>query len=354
MTLFVDCSDSEFVSCKTGNFNHENLFKKDSDAFLEHFKDSNFSAAVFKDFPEIGNGLIILKSPINSDKTIVHIRCTSQTSQSQCLFWKLDISLKSSLLESGKSKIKRVFEALDVKFDDKMVLKTVSSKKIKKLIQKMDSELNLNRFKFGVAYLDRFDTSEDQMLSNTIEDSSTSEAFTNFLSGLGDEICLKGWKGFAGGLDVSEECLTGTRAIYKREKDAEIVYHIAPWLPQQSNHQNNNLERKRHYGNDTIVIIFSESLYAFELRTLLSRQIQVVLFVRFINRLQQYQIHVYSKVSDLVLEANPFYIECDGDFDKFTKLLVSLERQCYNIFPLVDKLYCMRNFHLNQIINKTI
>jgi len=353
MTLFVDCSDSEFFSCKTGNYQDRNIFKRDCEAFREHFKDStNISAAVFKDLPEIGNGLVLIKSSSNSDKTIVHIRCTSQNAKSHCLLTKLDISLGNSLLESNKSKSKRILEALGVKFDNLTILKSISSSKMKKNIQKMDSELNLNRFKFGVAYLDRFDTSEDQMLANSIEDSSTSEAFSNFLQGLGDEICLRGWKGFSGGLDVSEESLTGKRAIYEKDKDKEIIYHIAPWLPQSTSQI--NLERKRHFGNDTIVIVFSESLYAFELKTLLSRQIQVVLFVRFINRLQKYQINVYSKFVDLVLESNPVYIETADDFKKFTNLLVSLEIQCYNIKPLVDKIYCMRNFYLQQLINKFI
>lgn len=353
MTLFVDCSDSDFLSCKTGNYQDRNIFKGDCDAFREHFKDSSCSAAVFKDVPEIGNGLILLKSSSGSDKTVVHIRCTAQNMKSHCLLTKLDISFGNSLMDSSKSKAKRILEALGVKFDNKTILKSVSSGKMKKNIQKMDSDLNLNRFKFGVAYLDRFDTSEDQMLTNSIEDSSTSEAFSNFIQGLGDEICLRGWKGFAGGLDVSEESSTaGTRAIYKKDKDTEIIYHIAPWLPQSESQI--NLERKRHFGNDTIVIIFSESLYAFELKTLLSRQIKVVLFVRFINRLQKYQIHVYSKLFELAMESNPFYMETVDDFIKFTNLLVSLERQCYNTKPLVDKIYCMRNFHLQQLLNKFI
>lgn len=350
MTLFVDTSDSDFFPCKTGNYQDRNIFKRDSETFAEHFKDSSFSAAVFKYLPDIGNGLILLKGSKSSDKTIVHIRCTSQNIKSQCLIMKLDIPFGNSLLESNKSKAKRVLESLGVKFDDKTILKSISSSKMKKNLHKMDSELNLNRFKFGVAYLDRFDTSEEQMLANTIEDSSPSEAFSNFLQGLGEEICLKGFKGFNGGLDVSEDSLTGTRAIYKKENDAEIIYHIAPWLPQSENQL--NLERKRHFGNDTIVVIFSESLYAFELKTLLSRQIQVVLFVRYINRLQKYQIHVYSKLPDLVLDSNPIYIQTRDEFKGFTRFMISLERQCYSTQPLIDKLYCMRNFHINQIITK--
>lgn len=358
MTLFVNTSDSEFISCRTGKITEsdKNLFKRDNEAFLDHFKDSKFYAVVFKNLPDIGNGLIIFKNLKTPDKTLIHIRCTSQTATScQCLCFKLDISLGNSFLESAQSKAKKILKLLGVTFDSNMTkFASISSRKIKKSMAKMDSDLTLNRFKFGVAYLDRFDTSEQQMLSNTIEDSSTSEAFSDFLRGLGDEICLNGWTGFAGGLDVSGECLTGQKAIHRKENDAEIIYHIAPWLPQSANN-NMNLERKRHLGNDTIVIIFSESLYAFELQTLLSRQIQVVLFVRYINRLQKYQINIYSKLPNLLVEANPMYIEkIDSDFNMLTQLLISIERQCYQMHPFIEKLYCMRTFHLQQLINKYI
>ena len=354
MTLFVDCNNSNFSLIPIGNPPpiDSNLFAKDREAFRTNFSnDSDWSGAIFKNLPEIGDGFMLFKASDTPNKFSIHIRCTLQDSKSNCLLLK-DISLpvsNSFLPESVKSKSKRILNSLKVNIEGKTAaIKSLSCSKMKKIIEKMDSDLSLNRFKFGVAYLDRFDTSEQQMLSNTIEDSHPSTGFTDFLRGLGNKISLNGWKKFSGGLDVSEEELTGEKAIYKQFHDSEIIFHVSPWLPQHSEPQN-NLERKRHFGNDTIVIIYSESLYAFEMQSLLSRQIQVVIFVRFINRLQKYQIHVYSKIQSLSVNRNPFFIESSQDFEEFTMFLVSLERQIYNFHPFDEKLACMRTFYLHQM-----
>ena len=356
MTLFVDCNNSKFSFIHVGNPPIESaIFAKDRETFNKHFEnDSNFSCVIFRNLPEIGDGFMIFKSAHVSNSFTVHIRCTIQDSKSNCLLLKdLNLPTNNSFLpESVKSKAKRILECLKVNIEhEKATIKSISSSKMKKMIRKMDSDLFLNRFKFGVAYLDRFDTTEQQMLSNTIDDSRPSEGFTKFLNGLGDKICLNGWQRFSGGLDVSEEELTGQHAIYRQFQDSEIIFHISPWLPQAESYDSlqNNLERKRHFGNDTVVIIYSESLYAFEMQSLLSRQIQVVVFVRFINRLQKYQIHIYSKIPSLIINQNPFFIESPSDFEEFTLFLIMLERQIYNFHPFDEKLECMRNFHLRQI-----
>ena len=359
MSLFVDLNNSTFSLIIHNSLQDKfNLFQKDGEAFKGKFIASSFSAVVFKHFSNLGEGFMLFRcSTKDPKKVVIHLRFTLQNLECQSLLLlKQDISSLNNLLEGTKSKGKRILEALGMQIDSKsVVLKSVSCKKIKKLITKMDSDLKLNSFKFGIAYLDRFDTSEQQMLSNTIEDSGTSTDFSIFLSGLGREINLKGWKGFSGGLDVSDECLTGERAIFNQFKDgSEIIYHVAPWIPQRSDDEY-NLERKRHFGNDTIVIIYSESLYAFEMQTILSHQIQVVLFVRFVNRLQKYEIHIYSKIPNLVIETNPIYLgSTPRDFEIISELLIHLERQCYNTPPLIDKLYCMRNFIISKITNKFI
>lgn len=359
MTLFVDCSGSEFSLTKLNEYKsiNKNIFQKDTETFQDNFKDSKFHSVLFKNLKDIGDGFMIFKSIDDNKNTLIHIRCSVQGSSSNSI----KVKLETKTIQSGtnnlfvtssvsvKNKARNILELLNVDTSNS-ILQTVSSSKLKKMIVQMDSDLNLNRFKFGIAYLDRFDTSEQQMLSNTFQDSSTSEAFSNFLNGLGDRINLKGWKSFAGGLDVSDEGLTGDHAIYSKNDSAEIIYHIVPWLPETET--NNNLERKRHFGNDTIVIIYSESLYAFEMESILSRQIQVVLFVRFINRMQKFQIYIYSKQQSFQVDTNPFYIDFSNDYSKLKALLVSLERQCYNNQPLIEKLVCMREFYIRQILNK--
>lgn len=244
----------------------------------------------------------------------------------------------------SKLKIRRVLEALEAWRDGDTRVEQISHRKCTERLLRIDSALRLDQFKFGVAFLDRFDTSEHQMLANSEPDMSV--AFLEFLMKLGDKISLRGRNRFSGGLDVSDEQLTGEYALYRENDNAEAIFHVTPWLLA---HSEGDLERKRHFGNDTVVIIFSESLYAFEMNTLLSQQTRVVFFVRFINRIRQYQVYVFAKQPISFLPDNPFYISENDNFESFFELIVEAERSCYRNHPLKDKILLMRKYYLQQL-----
>jgi len=73
---------------------------------------------------------------------------------------------------------------------------------------------------------------------------------------LGEEITLKGFEGFAGGLDTKRDT-TGTHSIYTESYGYEIMFHVSTLLPYVENDPQ-KLERKRHLGNDVVVIVFKE------------------------------------------------------------------------------------------------
>ena len=50
---------------------------------------------------------------------------------------------------------------------------------------------------------------------------------------------------------------TGTHSIYTIHKMLEIMFHCAPLLPFR-NEDPQQVEKKRHIGNDVVVIIFKE------------------------------------------------------------------------------------------------
>lgn len=98
----------------------------------------------------------------------------------------------------------------------------------------------------------------------------TSTAFEEFLDFLGERIKLDNWKGFRGGLDVRTGT-TGSHSIYRKFNNNEIMFHVSTLLPfnpkdkQQvsfigSSPHSSQLERKRHIGNDIVVILFQVSL----------------------------------------------------------------------------------------------
>jgi len=108
------------------------------------------------------------------------------------------------------------------------------------------------QYTIGVLYCAEGQTTEREMYNNM----SGSPEFDEFLSMLGDKVELKGWPRFPGGLDVNRN-KTGTHSLYTMLRQYEVMYHVSTMLPYME-HDEQKLERKRHIGNDMVVVIFKE------------------------------------------------------------------------------------------------
>jgi hypothetical protein len=106
---------------------------------------------------------------------------------------------------------------------------------------------------------------------------------------MGDTIQLKGFKGFRGGLDVRNDS-TGTRSVFTRFHSVEIMFHVStllPFFPKDAqqvppsslspfpllpffSQNGSQVERKRHLGNDIVVIIFVDGKTPFSPKTITS------------------------------------------------------------------------------------
>ncbi|KAB0406910.1 hypothetical protein E2I00_002040 [Balaenoptera physalus] len=107
-------------------------------------------------------------------------------------------------------------------------------------------------FKFGVLFAKDGQLTDDDMFSNEIG----SDAFQKFLNLLGDTITLKGWTGYRGGLDTKNDT-TGIHSVYTIYQGHEIMFHVSTMLP-YSKENKQQVERKRHIGNDIVTIVFQE------------------------------------------------------------------------------------------------
>ena len=85
-----------------------------------------------------------------------------------------------------------------------------------------------------------------------------SNLFENFLSLLGERVPLNGWSGYSGGLDVSSKGMDGEYSIFRKHDNYEIMFHVSTLLPFDSNDPQ-QIRRKRHICNDSIVIVFMDS-----------------------------------------------------------------------------------------------
>ncbi|ELP94941.1 rap GTPase-activating protein, putative [Entamoeba invadens IP1] len=118
----------------------------------------------------------------------------------------------------------------------------------------MEEMATVSHYKFGVIYVKPGQTTEDQIFSNT--ESDCSPAFWNFLNLIGAKIELSKYSGYRGGLDVKTGS-TGKYSYTSHTNTYDIMFHVAPLLPTLKGDEQ-GLEKKRHVGNDIVVLVFKE------------------------------------------------------------------------------------------------
>ena len=72
---------------------------------------------------------------------------------------------------------------------------------------------------------------------------------------------------------------TGEHSIFLEFNNNQIMFHVATLLPFNPLDKQ-QLEKKRHIGNDLVVIIFQEGDQVYRPTTLSSRQVQVVFLIK--------------------------------------------------------------------------
>ncbi|XP_061759127.1 rap1 GTPase-activating protein 1 isoform X7 [Nerophis ophidion] len=202
--------------------------------------------------------------------------------------------------------------------------------KASRLIVTFDEHVISNNFKFGVIYQKFGQTSEEELFGNSQE----SPAFVEFLDFLGDKIELHNFKGFRGGLDVTHG-QTGTESIYCNYRNKEVMFHVSTKLPYTEG-DTQQLQRKRHIGNDIVAIVFQEENTPFVPDMIASNFLHAYIVVQVVNPCSD---DVLYKVSVTARDDVPFFgpaLPNPAVFKKgpefhefiFTKL-INAEFSCY-------------------------
>ncbi|XP_075209723.1 LOW QUALITY PROTEIN: rap1 GTPase-activating protein 2 [Chanos chanos] len=146
------------------------------------------------------------------------------------------------------------------------------------LITAFDEHRMSQNFKFGVLYQKEGQLTEEDILSNTEE----SEEFKDFLSILGQTVKLRGFTGFRGGLDVSYG-QTGSEAVFTSFHGREIMFHVATNFPSHDG-DTQQLQRKRHIGNDIVAVVYQEGRTPFISDLISSHFLHCFIAVRRVKR----------------------------------------------------------------------
>ncbi|GMT12920.1 hypothetical protein PFISCL1PPCAC_4217, partial [Pristionchus fissidentatus] len=121
------------------------------------------------------------------------------------------------------------------------------------LVVQYDEHVLTNTYKFGVVYQRPSQVTEEELFGNA----RGSEAFEEFLSVIGEKVRLKGFEGYRGGLDTVHG-QTGAETVYTEFRGREVVFHVSTMLPFTVG-DTQQLQRKRHIGNDIVAIVFQEA-----------------------------------------------------------------------------------------------
>ncbi|XP_012773308.2 rap1 GTPase-activating protein 1 isoform X11 [Maylandia zebra] len=202
--------------------------------------------------------------------------------------------------------------------------------KASRLIVTFDEHVISNNFKFGVIYQKFGQTSEEELFGNNEE----SCAFVEFLEFLGEKIELHNFKGFRGGLDVTHG-QTGTESVYCNYRNKEVMFHVSTKLPYTEG-DTQQLQRKRHIGNDIVAIVFQEENTPFVPDMIASNFLHAYIVVQVVNPCSD---NVLYKVSVTARDDVPFFgpaLPNPAIFKKgpefheflFTKL-INAEYACY-------------------------
>ncbi|KRY13586.1 Rap1 GTPase-activating protein 1 [Trichinella patagoniensis] len=124
------------------------------------------------------------------------------------------------------------------------------------LIMTFDEHVLVNNYKFGIIYQKFGQTSEEELFGNA-EHSDKMEEFLEFI---GEKVQLQNFKGFRG----------------------EIMFHVSTLLPYTVGDAQ-QLQRKRHIGNDIVAIIFQDDNTPFVPDMIASHFLHAYIVVTFVD-----------------------------------------------------------------------
>ncbi|UJR37223.1 hypothetical protein I4U23_029932 [Adineta vaga] len=149
-----------------------------------------------------------------------------------------------------------------------------SNLKAQQLIKNFDEKLETHKFKFGVIYQKRGQTTEEEFFNNERHGRSLDE----FLDIIATRVSLKNFKGYRAGLDVSEQT-DSPISYYELYDQKEIMFHVSTLLP-FTHTDSSQIQRKRHIGNDIVTIVFQEENTPFHPSMIKSNFLHVFLVVQ--------------------------------------------------------------------------
>eukprot|EP01117_Protostelium_nocturnum_P009383 TRINITY_DN334_c1_g1_i2.p1 TRINITY_DN334_c1_g1~~TRINITY_DN334_c1_g1_i2.p1 ORF type:complete len:713 (-),score=252.39 TRINITY_DN334_c1_g1_i2:137-2275(-) len=222
---------------------------------------------------------------------------------------------------------------------------------LSKELNNLEKKFFVQQFKFGVLYAKEGQTNEMDIYENNEE----SEGFKEFLDMLGDRIDLKDWNKFRGGLHPRTDG-TGLTSLYTTFNRFEIMFHVNTLLPHTMLDES-RIEKKKHCGNDVVLIIYKEGKEPLDFTSFKSQFNHVFIMVSPTDDGKSYRVNVAYKPdvqpSSPFIQNPPIYPK-NSDFREFllSKTINSeLEARQTPMFKMSRKARCS---NLNDMICRAL
>ncbi|XP_072783422.1 ral GTPase-activating protein subunit alpha-2 isoform X3 [Taeniopygia guttata] len=215
--------------------------------------------------------------------------------------------------------------------------------KLLRELKNLDSRQCRETHKIAVFYIAEGQEDKCSILANA----RGSQAYEDFVAGLGWEVDLSTHGGFMGGLQRNGS--TGQTAPYYATSTVEIIFHVSTRMPSDSN---DSLTKKlRHLGNDEVHIVWSEHTRNYR-RGIIPTDFGDVLIVIYPMKNHMFFIEIMKKPEV------PFFGPLFDGAIVTAKLLPSLicatcinaSRAVKSLIPLYQSFYEERALYLEAII----
>nr|XP_033808418.1 ral GTPase-activating protein subunit alpha-1 isoform X8 [Geotrypetes seraphini] len=160
------------------------------------------------------------------------------------------------------------------------------NEKLLRELRNLDSRQCRETHKIAVFYVADGQEDKHSILSNT----GGSQAYEDFVAGLGWEVNLTNHCGFLGGLQKNKS--TGLTTPYFATSTVEVMFHVSTRMP--SDNDDSLTKKLRHLGNDEVHIIWSEHTRDYR-RGIIPTEFGDVLIIIYPMKNHMYSIQIMKK-----------------------------------------------------------
>lgn len=231
---------------------------------------------------------------------------------------------------------------------------TVNNPNLSLELIEFENRTVVKQFKIGALLAHQGQRKEEEMFANRGGDPLWEE----FLEFLGQRVELRGWGHFSAGLDTKSDT-TGKESVYTQWHSNELMFHVSTLLPFSPNDPQ-QVERKRHIGNDIVMLVFLTGDTPYKPTTISSNFIHVTLVVRPHElsadgtSASSYHLQVVAKDSvepfGPALPERPVFARGAKFHDFLCAKMINAELSCYRSEKFVKKLQHARETYLRTIM----